>query len=384
MVGRIIKNLRDRRNNILSGNVNCIPSPFVRFRNDFPGIEQGRYYLISASTKVGKTQLMNYLFLYNSVLYSYYHPDKVHLRVLYYNLEETQEAITLRFMCHLLYILSNKTIRKTPNDLKSVREDKVIDEEILNKFEREPYKSILEYFENTVTFLDDKNPYGVYKQSKKYAESNGVTHTKKLQVKNSEGEVIDERDIFDYYTPYDPKEYVMIVIDHISLISPDSKQDLREGINTLSSYLVQLRNKYNYIPVVVQQQSNETANLEAFKANKIRPTVAGLSDSKYTGKDVNVMLGLSNPYAFEMNAYAGYDLSRLKGNARFLEVVINRDGESNGMIGLYFDGAVNYYEELPPPRTREYNDVVERVERRRNSLLMLISKVKHLIINKND
>ena len=384
MVERIIKSLRDRRNNILSGNVNCIPSPFVRFRNDFPGIEQGRYYLISASTKVGKTQLMNYLFLYNSVLYSYYHPDKVHLRVLYYNLEETQEAITLRFMCHLLYILSDKTIRKTPNDLKSVREDKVIEEEILNKFEREPYKSILEHFENTVTFLDDKNPYGVYKQSKKYAESNGITHTKKLQVKNSDGEVIDERDIFDYYTPYDPKEYVMIVIDHISLISPDGKQDLREGINTLSGYLVQLRNKYNYIPVVVQQQSNETANLEAFKANKIRPTVAGLSDSKYTGKDVNVMLGLSNPYAFEMNSYAGYDLSRLKGNARFLEVVINRDGESNGMIGLYFDGAVNYYEELPPPSTHEYNDVVERVERRRNSLLMLISKVKHLIINKND
>lgn len=384
MVERIIKSLRDRRNNILSGNVNCIPSPFVRFRNDFPGIEQGRYYLISASTKVGKTQLMNYLFLYNSVLYSYYHPEKVHLRVLYYNLEETQEAITLRFMCHLLYILSDKTIRKTPNDLKSVREDKVIEEEILNKFEMEPYKSILEYFENTVTFLDDKNPYGVYKQSKKYAESNGVTHTKKLQVKNSDGDVIDERDIFDYYTPYDPKEYVMIVIDHISLISPDGKQDLREGINTLSGYLVQLRNKYNYIPVVVQQQSNETANLEAFKANKIRPTVAGLSDSKYTGKDVNVMLGLSNPYAFEMNSYAGYDLSKLKGNARFLEVVINRDGESNGMIGLYFDGAVNYYEELPPPRSREYNEVVERVERRRNSLLMLISKVKHLIINKND
>ena len=384
MVERIIKSLRDRRNNILSGNVNCIPSPFVRFRNDFPGIEQGRYYLISASTKVGKTQLMNYLFLYNSVLYSYHHPDKVHLRVLYYNLEETQEAITLRFMCHLLYILSDKTIRKTPNDLKSVREDKVIEEEILNKFEMEPYKSILEHFETTVTFLDDKNPYGVYKQSKKYAESNGVTHTKKLQVKNSDGEIIDERDIFDYYTPYDPKEYVMIVIDHISLISPDGKQDLREGINTLSGYLVQLRNKYNYIPVVVQQQSNETANLEAFKANKIRPTVAGLSDSKYTGKDVNVMLGLSNPYAFEMNSYAGYDLSRLKGNARFLEVVINRDGESNGMIGLYFDGAVNYYEELPPPRTQEYNDVVERVERRRSSLLMLISKVKHLIINKND
>lgn len=384
MVDRIIRELRERRNNILNGNVNCIPSPFMRFRNDFPGIEQGRYYLISASTKVGKTQLMNYLFLYNSVLYSYYHPDKVHLRVLYYNLEEKQEVITIRFMCHLLYILSDKTIRKTSDDLKSVREDNVIDEEILDMFEREPYRSILEYFESVVTFLDDKNPYGVYKQSKKYAENNGVVHTKKLQVKNNSGEIVDERDVFDYYTPYDPKEYVMIVIDHISLISPDGKQDLREGINTLSGYLVQLRNKYNYIPVVVQQQSSETSNLEAFKASKIRPTVAGLSDSKYTGKDANVMLGLSNPYAFEMNSYAGYDLTRLKGNARFLEVVINRDGESNGMIGLYFDGAVNYYEELPPPRTQEYNRLVEGVVKRNNSLLLLISKVKRLIHNKDD
>lgn len=384
MIQRILKSLRDRRNNILSGNVNCIPSPFVRFRNDFPGIEQGRYYLISASTKVGKTQLMNYLFLYNSVLYSYYHPDKVHLRVLYYNLEETQEAITLRFMCHLLYILSGKTIRKTPNDLKSVREDKVIDESILDMFEKEPYKSILEYFENTVTFLEDRNAYGMYKQSKKYAENNGTTYTKKLQVKNKSGDVIDERDIFDYYVPNDPKEYVMIMVDHVSLLSPDGKQDLREAINTLSSYMVQLRNKYNYIPVIIQQQGQETSNLEAFKANKIRPTTAGLSDSKYTSKDCNVMLGLSNPYAFEMNSYAGYDLTRLKGNARFLEVVINRDGESNGMIGLYFDGAVNYYEELPPPRTQEYNILVERVVNRRNALFLLISKVKHLIHKQND
>lgn len=384
MIRRILQNLRERRNNILSGNVNCIPSPFVRFRNDFPGIEQGRYYLISASTKVGKTQLMNYLFLYNSVLYSYNHPDKVHLRMLYYNLEETQEAITLRFMCHLLYILSNKKIRKTPNDLKSVREDKIIDEHVLDLFETEPYKSILEHFEKVVTFLDDRNPYGIYKQAKKYAENNGVTYTRKLQVKNNNGDIIDERDVFDYYVPNDPKEYVMIVTDTVNIISPDGNQSLYEAIASYSQYMIQLRNRYCYIPICIQQQNAETTNLEAFKSNKIRPTVAGLADCKATAKDCNVFIGLSNPYAFEMNSYAGYDLTRLKGNARFLEVVINRDGESNGMIGLYFDGAVNYYEELPPPRTNEYNTLVERVVNRRNSLFLLISKVKHLIYKQND
>ena len=375
---RILRELRERRNNILSGNINCIPSPFARFRNDFPGIEQGKYYLLSAATKVGKTQLMNYLFLYNSVLYAYNNPDKIHLKILYYNLEETQDAIILRFMCHLLYVLSHKAIRKTPNDLKSVREDKVIDSETLDLFETDEYKNILDFFEKTVSFYDDKNPFGIFKQAKVYAENNGVTYRRKLDIRDKDGNVVEGKEVFDYYKPYDEKEYVMVIVDHISLISPDGKQDLREGIVCLSNYMIQLRNRYRYIPVMVQQQGTETTDLEAFKNKKIRPTVAGLSDSKYTAKDCNVMLGLCNPYAYEMQSYCGYDLTKLKGNARFLEVVINRDGESNGMIGLYFDGAVNYYEELPSPRTQEYNQLADSVERRRNVLLLIKSKLKQL------
>lgn len=375
---RILRELRERRNNILSGNINCIPSPFARFRNDFPGIEQGKYYLLSAATKVGKTQLMNYLFLYNSVLYAYNNPDKIHLKILYYNLEETQDAIILRFMCHLLYVLSHKAIRKTPNDLKSVREDKVIDSETLDLFETDEYKNILDFFEKTVSFYDDKNPFGIFKQAKVYAENNGVTYKRKLDIRDKDGNVVEGKEVFDYYKPYDEKEYVMVIVDHISLISPDGKQDLREGIVCLSNYMIQLRNRYRYIPVMVQQQGTETTDLEAFKNKKIRPTVAGLSDSKYTAKDCNVMLGLCNPYAYEMQSYCGYDLTKLKGNARFLEVVINRDGESNGMIGLYFDGAVNYYEELPSPRTQEYDQLADSVERRRNVLLLIKSKLKQL------
>lgn len=375
---RILRELRERRNNILSGNINCIPSPFARFRNDFPGIEQGKYYLLSAATKVGKTQLMNYLFLYNSVLYAYNNPDKIHLKILYYNLEETQDAIILRFMCHLLYVLSHKAIRKTPNDLKSVREDKVIDSETLDLFETDEYKNILDFFEKTVSFYDDKNPFGIFKQAKVYAENNGVTYKRKLDIRDKDGNVVEGKEVFDYYKPYDEKEYVMVIVDHISLISPDGKQDLREGIVCLSNYMIQLRNRYRYIPVMVQQQGTETTDLEAFKNKKIRPTVAGLSDSKYTAKDCNVMLGLCNPYAYEMQSYCGYDLTKLKGNARFLEVVINRDGESNGMVGLYFDGAVNYYEELPSPRTQEYDQLADSVERRRNVLLLIKSKLKQL------
>ena len=75
------------------------------------------------------------------------------------------------------------------------------------------------------------------------------------------------------------------------------------------------------------------------------------------------MLGITSPYAFEIPNYFGYDITKLKANARFLEVVLSREGESNGLLGLYFDGAVNYFEELPKPDNHvELQAVYNKIE----------------------
>ena len=50
LVSRVLKTLKERRENVLRGEINCIPSPFTRFRSEFAGIEQGRYYLVSGIT----------------------------------------------------------------------------------------------------------------------------------------------------------------------------------------------------------------------------------------------------------------------------------------------------------------------------------------------
>jgi hypothetical protein len=173
---------------------------------------------------------------------------------------------------------------------------------------------------------------------------------------------------FDYYEPNDPKEYVLIVWDHAGLTSLERGMDLRQTINKLSEYFVILRNKYNQSPVLVYQQSTETQSLDAFKSNKIRPTVAGLSDSKYPARDCSIMLGLSNPYAFELPEYLGYDITKFRDNIRFLEVVVNRFGVSNGILPLYFDGAVTSFSELPSPKDKNgLSQVYNYIERVRNS-----------------
>lgn len=51
LVQRVLDNLEERRQRVLNGEINCIPSPFKTFQQDFPGIEQGKYYCVSGGSK---------------------------------------------------------------------------------------------------------------------------------------------------------------------------------------------------------------------------------------------------------------------------------------------------------------------------------------------
>lgn len=381
MIDRIIENLRERRERVLKGDINCIPFAFNRFSNDLPGIERGKYYLVSGNTKAGKTQITNYMFLYTPLLYAYRNPDKVRVKIFYFPLEETPEAITLRFMSYLLFTLSGK--RVAPIDLKSTNSNKVLSEEILELLNSEEYQNILKFYEDNVIFLNERNPTGIWKTMIKYAESTGTIHKKTVNITNKETGLVEQREVFDYYEPNDSNEYVICLTDHVSLLENERGFDLRQTIIKFSEYMMIIRNKYHYIPVVVQQQSTETSNLEAFKNNKIRPTMAGLSDCKYTGKDCTVMLGITSPYTHELPEYLGYDITKLRSNIRFLEIVLNREGESNGIVGLYFDGATNYFSELPLPNSSEelrkvYSYIENTIRKKSNTAFLLIRTKRRL------
>ena len=347
LIDRTLKHIKARREKVLKGGVNCIPSPFKRFRKDFVGIEQKKYYLITAHEKSGKTQMFSFLFLYTALEYAYKHPDKIRLKVFYYPLEEDEQSIVLRYMSYLLFTLSKKNIRLSPADLESTNEEHVLPEEVLRLLETEEYQKRFKFFEKCVEFMESTNPSGVWFDLNNYADTHGKSIYKEEEYQNRDTGEMKKRKKFDHYEPDDPDEYVLIVVDHVSLLSQERNKTLRETINKLSEYMVTLRNKFSYTPVIIQQQSTETADLEAFKANKIRPTTAGLSDSKYTARDCNTMLGIVNPFKFEIPTYLKYNVERFQDNIRFLEVVIQRGGMAKGICALFFDGATCFFNQLP-------------------------------------
>ena len=164
MVGlkeRVITDLHKRRQNILEGKINSIPSPFIRFSEDFIGIEQATYYAVTATTKGAKSQFVSKVFIYHALMYAYENQDKLKLKIFYFPLEETPERILQRFMSYILFKKFN--IRISPRDLRSSRNDHPVSEEVLQYLEDEEIVKILAFFEENVIFSTETNPTGIYK-----------------------------------------------------------------------------------------------------------------------------------------------------------------------------------------------------------------------------
>ena len=374
---RVISRLEERRENILKGNINCIPFPFANFREDIPGIEQGRYISITGATKSAKSQFASEL-LFQALLYAYKHPEQLDILIRYFPLEETPEGIMERFMSYILFLKSGKSIRISPSDLRSTNNDKPLDKSILNILQSDEYQSLIKFFEEKVVFSKAKTPMSIYLECKDYAKANGIIHRKTVKYKNELGETVESDNGFDYYEQNDPKQYRIIFVDHISLIQTQQGMDLRQSMNKLSEFFVELRNDYKYTPIIVHQQAM-FESLDAFKMDKLEPSIQNLADSKAIARDLDMCLGIFSPYKYNLHDYKGYNINMFKDNIRFVSVLLNRNGLCNGMLPLYFDGAVNYFAPLCSPKDevglQKIYNYLDKVRNKSNKVFMLFNKL---------
>lgn len=365
-MSEVIADLRERKENVLSGSINCIPLPFVRFRSEFPGFEQEQYIVLTASTKAGKSQLSSFL-LYNVLDYAFNHPDQCSIHIIYFNLEESQMRIKQRYISYLLYKLDGH--RLSPRDLRSTSADYPLPDDILDLLDTQKYKERLDFFDQCVQFeTEDTNPTGILRTCEEYAKKVGDYKTIKKKSRGSDREV----EVFQSYTPHDKKHYKFVLLDHIGLVDLERGMSLKQSMDKVSEYAVKyLRNRYKYNVIAIQQQATEAEGLEAIKQKKMVPAVATLGDTKYTARDANYTLGLFDPSFFGLPSWLGYKIQDtegigLKSYGRFLYILRGRDGESGGVCPLFFDGAVCYFEELPKPENvnelDKYYDKVKNIK----------------------
>lgn len=377
---RTLLNLEERRNKILNGGINSIPTPFERFANDFIGIEQSTYYAITAGTKGSKSQFTSFVFIYKALLYAYWSKADIKITIFYFPLEETPERIMQRFMSFLLNDITKGEIRISPRDLRSSSNNNPVSKEILELLKTDECTDILDFFESNIIFSSETNPTGIYKFCRSYAERNGTTYYKDVVIKDEFG-VEKHIKMFDRYEMNNPNEYRIIIVDTINLIDTEKGMSIKESMDKLSEYLAKfLRNRYFFSPVVIQQQAFAGESTDAFKIGKVEPSLANLGDSKYISRDANIVLGLFSPSRFGIPTYLGYDIKKFKDNIRFLFVLANRDGEMGGVLPLYFDGAICTFAELPKPNdTIELTKVYKLLQKIRNVNVLMFTFNKQFI-----
>lgn len=324
---------------------------------EFYGFEVGgdHLFLLKDYTVVHNSQLTSYLFIYQTIVYSYFAKEKVDFKIIYFPLEETKKRIMQRFMSWLLF--KKNHIRMSPKDLRSTT--KALEEDIIDRLRQFDIYDMLDYFEKHVIFPQEScNPTGIYKYCKQYAEEHGTVHKRTVRMKDELG-VYNDVEVFDHYEQDNPDEYRMIIIDTVNLIDTERGMNLKQSIDKLSEYCAKyLRNRYHFSPILIQQQAFESEGNDALKMGRVRPSVAGLGDSKYVSRDADIVLGLFSPIRFGITEYFGYDITVLKDHIRFLEVIVNRNGEMGGILPLWFDGAVCDFKELPKPDDKVEMDKV--------------------------
>lgn len=343
----------------LDGGYTCIPFVLLpKLGQVVPGIEQEKYYLVTANSKVGKTKLGDFLFVYNPYEFVTTKETDIKLKVLYFSLEVSKEEKLSQFYSYLLY--KNHGIVISPEKLKSRFENYILEDDIETLLDS--YDGEMERFESMVEIIDNiKNPFGIYKYVRDYAYAHGEHYDKdgkivlKEHLLSSEPAIRDAANLrIAEYRPYNPQEYVVIIVDHLSLLHTEKGQDLWTTIfNFSSKYCLAMRDRWRYIPVAIQQQAADQEKQQfTFKGDsiiaKLRPSPDGLADCKLTQRDVNVMFGLFAPHRYKIENYEGYDISRLGDNYREFNVMLNRNGSGFINIDLYFNGAANFFKELIP------------------------------------
>lgn len=328
-------------------------APFQRFRYDFPGLCESRYYLLSAGTKGGKTQatvhvIADAITQYMSTLLNGHFPE-VKPCFVYIPLEESENDILARLYSWFFFNVLGERVDKDEIVFSSpkVCNDSVIKiQNLMNDDRTKLFTEVLDEcfcvkevanFNDVMTVLysitrvcdsDDMNSYFFF-------AGNGLTKDTTV-------------DLPCMVTHEGQANLRMVIIDHVSLLPLASGEKLKGTIDKLSTILVYIRNKFKISSWVVQQQNKETYNASAKSSGEIEPSVSGLADSSYTARDCNLFLALSNPYYFKLNSYKSFhDLDLFGDGIRFLSIVANRNGVPGGWIGLEFDGCCQTFTELP-------------------------------------
>ena len=313
-----------------------IPHGHTKLTEFIPNIQLSTYYLVGGELSTGKSAFANDMFVYNPIDWYLENKNETDIKLLipYYSFEIPKKDMTVKYIARRIY--KKYGVLLDINYILSRGKHKISQEHydmVLNEL------PIIEELDKILLVQDlPKHPTGIWNDLLKIAYNNGsgIVNDNGTYKFNDEG-----------YIPKNENLYVIPVIDHIGLTRKEREFSKKEVIDKLSAYMIILRNKCNFSPVLVQQLNRSLSSADRFRLDRVEPQLSDFKESGNTQEDANVVLALFSPQRYEIPKFREYDVLRLKNRFRSVSILKNRDGEADKIMGMGFIGEVGNFFELP-------------------------------------
>lgn len=357
---KILQTIIEKRENLLKGNINCIPLPFIGSRAYYSGISPGQLVCITAETSVGKTSLAKFLYVFSVADYMLALPDELHLdyHCYWFGLEESLEEFEVSILQYALsqyyklYVTQDELLsRITPLNPTTIE---LIESEFVQRYFK-LCKSFVHFDEVTA------NPTGIFKECEKIADERGTHHF--IEGTTKKGEVINK---YDYYEPKNPNEIVVAVIDNVNILEGEKSEqghtlELPASIDKMvNSYARKKMSKHwKWHVCCIHQLQMAAGDLAHFKAGKLDPDTQKLGDNTRVGRSYQVVMGLTSPKKHNISVEDKYQIipnnltNGLEDCYRAFHITKNRFGRSNTKESLFFNPKGFSFEKLPLPDSPE-------------------------------
>ncbi len=357
-----VEELKKIKSNKDSGQIFCIPfQNYPKLMKSVPGVVPGMIQMVTAGSGVGKTQMTKALYVREPLEYAL--KNNINLKIFYFALEESEQEFIDTMICN--FISSRCNIDMDLLTLQGFRE-KSLDQDKMDLIDA--HIDDIELLLEKVEIIDSVyNPTGIYKYCRDYADKNGTHHyedrefiKKKIDEDGNEYTKKEMTKVYSHYVPDDPNAFTIVIVDHMSLLTPEKDKDTGQMKNqhqTMAQWstnyaLKQITKHWNWavVNVIQQEQSSEKeqfTNKGESIQKKTEPSLAGFANNKEIQRDAKVIIGVYSPDRYGFDDYHSYDIRRFRDTFRAAKVLKNRFGAPNKYYHFLFDGATNRFKELP-------------------------------------
>ena len=170
--------------------------------------------------------------------------------------------------------------------------------------------------------------------------------------------------IKETYKPKNPQQFLIVLVDHIKLLTTDSGNTSKQEIDKACDFLIGFRNKCSFTIYIVQQL-NRTFKSMARRGNDGLYSLLqldDLADSSGPGNAAEVVIGIFFPFREKLSKCEGYDIKILRDRMRLVQILKQRFGMSDRSVGCTFFGEVGLWNELPlPNEIQDYTQYVKLI-----------------------